>query len=321
MTEIARSDWHRRLTPVAATITALMLGAVVLSVIPVGEVEFAVEGRAQALSVDLAEAASMDAIPATESTIATNGSVALSSDPGLKVDEGSEIVLFANAEAPMTLKDVLVPEHWQLDIEAPAVDALRIFAKPTSKARPDAIVAHYLLRKGSVIQFQEEGATRRLRISEELVKLDVGAAPLDIRVRPTASTAPLFISLKPSVARFQTPEVEQASESPKTTAVGTIERGKLWVAHKGEAKEIGLLDMIEIDGIADGFLRPLVAEPGGLTFGLRGTAQTLMNTPGTQMRSLKPSLLDYLVDNGLIKILAAIFSFVLGVEVTRLIRR
>lgn len=41
MTDATKSDWLRRLTPVAAAVTMLMLGAVILSFISDTEAEFA----------------------------------------------------------------------------------------------------------------------------------------------------------------------------------------------------------------------------------------------------------------------------------------
>jgi hypothetical protein len=307
------------LVPVAGI---FVLGAVILSMIPVRQAEFGIQVRSTRFSAELARPAVGDSLLLRSSSLSGIRSVAAPPGTGLQPGAVDQLELTAPTGPPITLSELHVPQRWSLEVEA-GEDGLVLMGRPdTDAAAEQRPHVQYLLPPGATIRETLADEKRTLQVTKETT-LQVKLDHLDIRSELQAKPANLFTALYPLTLAFEQEEsmIDPGDGTEKTLLFGTIEGGRLWVQNGAGLPNISLIDRILIGGIENGIMRPVTVQDGALRLGARGTAGSITNVPGTKALDLRPSLLDGLIRNGTLQLLLAIISFFASLEVANVIRR
>lgn len=304
------------LVPLAA-LAALL--TVLISFVKLPSAEFGLQGTAQALTLILGEPATSDAIVTSQSAV-TAGAARLDGRT-LEVDPNAVITIMTPPGSPATAT-FSVPAGWRLRVLAPEHDALSVTALRARADVQQTPSVRYSLPPGARVRYSRDDAqiTNVLPAGGELA---VDTSNLDLHLTPTAPTTNLFDRLIPTDLYFEQTEetVDPGTGQRGISTFGTIKDGTLWIGRAGQVADLTLVDSLAIEAIAHGRVRPLTVNGRDLSFSARGEARRLTNRPGADPIDLRPSWLDLMVDNGMLKVIAAVVSFIISLELTRLVRK
>lgn len=311
-----------RLTILVPATTLLMMAAITSSLVRLQSVDFALSVRTDAISFDSKRAVSLREIPAGRIDVS---GIDPSQTRGFAPSEDTTTGLgLVNTHDVMTLAAVTIPSHWTITIRVDDDQYVRIRAVPgPHSASSERATVSVLTLPGTVVEERAGDGFRTQQILKGDGSVELQMASLDLSFKPAkAKSVDLLTDFSPGTLSVQRVE-EVGDERPGSTRFsvrGSIESGSLWIEHAArQYDKLGGLDRLTAEKVAQGFGAVSYSE-GLLTLAVRGSAHELWNSPGDNRISLKPTVLDYLVDNGALKICLAILSFFAGLQLTAFIR-
>lgn len=302
---------------------ATALAALVLSCLRVTPAEFGMEGRTRSFAAELAKSATTGSLVVRDASVA--GVRSAGANPALPTDvyRGDEIALAAPPDAgPITLERARIPAGWTLRMEAGTDADLLLLASPAAdggaRERPSL---RLLMPRGTRLTVGSPDERRSARLAADTV-LTLTVDYLDLRLRRLAGPAgDVFQLLHPAALRFERDEADYGDGSVATLSFGTVDRGRLWVADAEGVPAVTAIDRLRLAGIRDGVMRPVALDGGAIAFGARGAAATITNTPAATPIDLRPTRLDPLVNDGLLRVMLGVFSFFASLQIANILRQ
>jgi hypothetical protein len=300
----------------------IVLAALGLSSLRVGSVEFGMQGRTRSFAVQLAAPATTGSLLVRGATIA--GTRVATADPALAVAfaRDDEITVSApRGTEPITLERVGIPAAWQIRLEVGEDADLLLLAAPAKGVDPARRPTLQLLLPRGTRLIVGTADDRRSTVVPADTVLAIETDHLDLRLTQLAGpTGDLFQLLRPTALRFERDEIDYGDSGGRLLAFGTIDQGRLWVDHAAGLPAITAIDRLRLAEISSGVVRPVALIDGSISFGARGSARTITNTPAATEVDLRPTLLDPLLDNALLRVALGVFSFFASLQIANILR-
>tara|TARA_R110000868_G_scaffold27765_1_gene104951 strand:+ start:1050 stop:2063 length:1014 start_codon:yes stop_codon:yes gene_type:complete len=231
-----------------------------------------------------------------------------------QVPSGRSLAFTAPQGAPITLEGLSIPDDWEVSLRLDSEGWLVAEGVPGKDSRRAQMVLD--IGRGTGIAIGE--GSKQIIKAAGVMQVQFEMDRFSLRFNPRAESFMMIPLLRPRKLSFinREPFSDPDTGSEVRNALGGIRTGTLRIAdHPGEETvPLGPVDRIGIDKIADGSATSVRFVDQALLVDFRGTAQKVENGLESDAENLKPSVLDILVANGLLKLCIAIFSFFAGLE-------